>query len=65
VVPSDRKGQYESKRYLRIDVSLSLSTCKSVIGEHGQRFLVSLPGVIGERNPCPYVSVSSPLKTYL
>src|SRR5262249_1677077 len=27
---------------------------KGVIGEHGQGFLVSVRGVIGKRNPCPY-----------
>jgi hypothetical protein len=30
------------------------------MGEHGQGFLVCLLAVFGLRNPCPYVSVSSP-----
>jgi hypothetical protein len=27
---------------------------KGVVGEHGQGFLVLVPGVRGARNPCPY-----------
>jgi hypothetical protein len=37
---------------------LPVRTC--VISEHGQGFLVLVPGVIGRRNPCPYESVSFP-----